>query len=150
MRPTDVSDPQHYHRVVDCQWACPAHTDVPEYIQPLLSVVVMQLLAYHVAVAKGTELGEKACYLAILDEAFPAGADPIALMNSMFEEYVYDGTNEASYRAVVRWLNFGAVTLGGLKIRFTEDAVKRGAIYNYNETGQVVTPDLTWFPGKAV
>ena len=33
MRPTDVSDPQHYHRVVDCQWACPAHTDVPEYIR---------------------------------------------------------------------------------------------------------------------
>src|SRR5690606_41555787 len=33
MRPTDVSDPQHYHRVVDCQWACPAHTNVPEYIR---------------------------------------------------------------------------------------------------------------------
>lgn len=33
MRPTDVSDPRHYHRVVDCQYACPAHTDVPEYIR---------------------------------------------------------------------------------------------------------------------
>jgi len=33
MRPTDVSDPHHYHRVVDCQWACPAHTNVPEYIR---------------------------------------------------------------------------------------------------------------------
>ncbi len=33
MKPTDVSDPQYYHRVVDCQWACPAHTDVPEYIR---------------------------------------------------------------------------------------------------------------------
>lgn len=33
MDPTDVSDPQYYHRVVDCQWACPAHTDVPEYIR---------------------------------------------------------------------------------------------------------------------
>ena len=31
--PTDVSDPQYYHRVVDCQYACPAHTDVPEYIR---------------------------------------------------------------------------------------------------------------------
>ncbi|MFQ5680266.1 MAG: FAD-dependent oxidoreductase [Gemmatimonadota bacterium] len=31
--PTDVSDPQYYHRVVDCQWACPAHTNVPEYIR---------------------------------------------------------------------------------------------------------------------
>lgn len=33
LRPTDVSDPRYYHRVVDCQWACPAHTDVPEYIR---------------------------------------------------------------------------------------------------------------------
>ncbi|HMC55243.1 MAG TPA: FAD-dependent oxidoreductase [Gemmatimonadaceae bacterium] len=33
MRPTNVSDPQYYHRVVDCQWACPAHTNVPEYIR---------------------------------------------------------------------------------------------------------------------
>jgi formate dehydrogenase beta subunit len=33
MHPTNVSDPQYYHRVVDCQWACPAHTNVPEYIR---------------------------------------------------------------------------------------------------------------------
>src|SRR5690606_9380356 len=33
MQPTDVSNPQYYHRVVDCQWACPAHTNVPEYIR---------------------------------------------------------------------------------------------------------------------
>jgi formate dehydrogenase (NADP+) beta subunit len=33
MRPTDVSHPDYYHRVVDCQWACPAHTNVPEYIR---------------------------------------------------------------------------------------------------------------------
>jgi formate dehydrogenase beta subunit len=33
LNPTDVSDPQYYHRVVDCQWACPAHTNVPEYIR---------------------------------------------------------------------------------------------------------------------
>jgi NADPH-dependent glutamate synthase beta subunit-like oxidoreductase/ferredoxin len=33
MRPTDVSDPSYYHKVVDCQWACPAHTNVPEYIR---------------------------------------------------------------------------------------------------------------------
>ena len=30
---TDTSRPDYYHRVVDCQWACPAHTDVPEYIR---------------------------------------------------------------------------------------------------------------------
>lgn len=33
MEPTDVSDPQYYHKVVDCQWGCPAHTPVPEYIR---------------------------------------------------------------------------------------------------------------------
>jgi NADPH-dependent glutamate synthase beta subunit-like oxidoreductase/ferredoxin len=33
VEPTDTRNPDHYHRVVDCQWACPAHTDVPEYIR---------------------------------------------------------------------------------------------------------------------
>ncbi len=33
MRPTDVNNPTYYHKVVDCQWACPAHTNVPEYIR---------------------------------------------------------------------------------------------------------------------
>jgi NADPH-dependent glutamate synthase beta subunit-like oxidoreductase len=33
MDPTNTNNPDYYHRVVDCQWACPAHTDVPEYIR---------------------------------------------------------------------------------------------------------------------
>lgn len=33
MQRTDTSDPNYYHKVVDCQWACPAHTNVPEYIR---------------------------------------------------------------------------------------------------------------------
>jgi NADPH-dependent glutamate synthase beta subunit-like oxidoreductase/ferredoxin len=33
MHPTNVGKPDYYHRVVDCQWACPAHTNVPEYIR---------------------------------------------------------------------------------------------------------------------
>jgi NADPH-dependent glutamate synthase beta subunit-like oxidoreductase/ferredoxin len=33
VRPTDTTDPAYYHRVIDCQWACPAHTDVPQYIR---------------------------------------------------------------------------------------------------------------------
>ncbi|MFK8015024.1 MAG: FAD-dependent oxidoreductase [Gammaproteobacteria bacterium] len=33
MKPTDTADPDYFHKVVDCQWACPAHTDVPEYIR---------------------------------------------------------------------------------------------------------------------
>jgi NADPH-dependent glutamate synthase beta subunit-like oxidoreductase/ferredoxin len=33
MEPTNTRDPQYYHKVVDCQWGCPAHTNVPEYIR---------------------------------------------------------------------------------------------------------------------
>ena len=33
MAPTDISNPDYFHKVVDCQWACPAHTPVPEYIR---------------------------------------------------------------------------------------------------------------------
>ncbi len=33
MKPTDVGSPDYFHQVVDCQWACPAHTNVPEYIR---------------------------------------------------------------------------------------------------------------------
>ena len=33
MKPTDTSRPDYFHKVVDCQWACPAHTDVPGYIR---------------------------------------------------------------------------------------------------------------------
>jgi formate dehydrogenase (NADP+) beta subunit len=33
LKPTDVSHPDYFHKVVDCQWACPAHTPVPEYIR---------------------------------------------------------------------------------------------------------------------
>ena len=33
MTSTDTSHPDYFHKVVDCQWACPAHTDVPEYIR---------------------------------------------------------------------------------------------------------------------
>ncbi|MGH9559741.1 MAG: NAD(P)-binding protein, partial [Bryobacteraceae bacterium] len=33
MRRTNVDEPGYFHKVVDCQWACPAHTNVPEYIR---------------------------------------------------------------------------------------------------------------------
>jgi len=31
--PTNTEAPEYFHKVVDCQWACPAHTPVPEYIR---------------------------------------------------------------------------------------------------------------------
>src|SRR5476651_303746 len=33
LEPTDIEAPEYFHKVVDCQWACPAHTPVPEYIR---------------------------------------------------------------------------------------------------------------------
>jgi formate dehydrogenase beta subunit len=33
MKPTDTSNPEYFHKVVDCQYGCPAHTDVPSYIR---------------------------------------------------------------------------------------------------------------------
>jgi NADPH-dependent glutamate synthase beta subunit-like oxidoreductase/ferredoxin len=33
VKPTDIGVPDYFHKVVDCQWACPAHTPVPEYIR---------------------------------------------------------------------------------------------------------------------
>jgi NADPH-dependent glutamate synthase beta subunit-like oxidoreductase len=33
VNPTNIFDPSYFHKVVDCQWACPAHTPVPEYIR---------------------------------------------------------------------------------------------------------------------
>ncbi len=33
MQATDIRAPDYFHKIVDCQWACPAHTPVPEYIR---------------------------------------------------------------------------------------------------------------------
>jgi len=33
LKATDIQEPGYFHKVVDCQWACPAHTPVPEYIR---------------------------------------------------------------------------------------------------------------------
>jgi NADPH-dependent glutamate synthase beta subunit-like oxidoreductase len=33
MEPTDIAGTEYFHKVVDCQWACPAHTDVPQYLR---------------------------------------------------------------------------------------------------------------------
>ena len=37
MKPTNIGHPDYFHKVVDCQWACPAHTPVPEYIRLIAS-----------------------------------------------------------------------------------------------------------------
>jgi formate dehydrogenase beta subunit len=35
LKPTDINNPEYFHKVVDCQWACPAHTPVPQYIRAI-------------------------------------------------------------------------------------------------------------------
>lgn len=35
MKPTNIEDPEYFHKVIDCQYACPSHTPVPEYIRLL-------------------------------------------------------------------------------------------------------------------
>ncbi len=37
VKPTDIKNPEYFHKVVDCQYACPAHTPVPEYIRLIAS-----------------------------------------------------------------------------------------------------------------
>src|SRR3546814_2156416 len=38
VEPTDIRNPDTFHKVVDCQWACPAHTPVPEYIRLIAEI----------------------------------------------------------------------------------------------------------------
>jgi formate dehydrogenase (NADP+) beta subunit len=33
LKPTDINNPEYFHKVIDCQYACPSHTPVPEYIR---------------------------------------------------------------------------------------------------------------------
>lgn len=33
VKPTNINDPNFFHKVIDCQWACPAHTNVPKYLR---------------------------------------------------------------------------------------------------------------------
>src|SRR5690554_4411896 len=33
LKPTNIQNPEYFHKVIDCQYACPAHTPVPEYIR---------------------------------------------------------------------------------------------------------------------
>jgi hypothetical protein len=43
MNPTDISVPDYFHKVVDCQWACPAHTPVPD---PQRRIELRRMSAY--------------------------------------------------------------------------------------------------------
>ena len=36
MQPTNTSNPEYFHKVIDCQYACPSHTPVPKYLRLIL------------------------------------------------------------------------------------------------------------------
>jgi formate dehydrogenase (NADP+) beta subunit len=87
VQPTDISDPSYFHKVVDCQWACPAHTPVPEYIR--LIAAGRYTDAYMVNWASNVFPGilgrtcdrpcEPACRRGRVEEAQTAKPEPVAI-----------------------------------------------------------------------
>ena len=52
MKPTNIAAPDYFHKVVDCQWACPAHTPVPEYIRLIAAGPLQRRLHDQLAVER--------------------------------------------------------------------------------------------------
>lgn len=87
MQATDIRDPDYFHKVVDCQWACPAHTPVPEYIR--LIAAGRYTDAYMVNWASNVFPGilgrtcdrpcEPACRRGRVEEAQAAKPEPVAI-----------------------------------------------------------------------
>jgi formate dehydrogenase (NADP+) beta subunit len=87
VQPTDIAHPDYFHKVVDCQWACPAHTPVPEYIR--LIAAGRYTDAYMVNWASNVFPGilgrtcdrpcEPACRRGRVEEAQAAKPEPVAI-----------------------------------------------------------------------
>jgi formate dehydrogenase (NADP+) beta subunit len=87
LQPTDIRHPDYFHKVVDCQWACPAHTPVPEYIR--LIAAGRYTDAYMVNWASNVFPGilgrtcdrpcEPACRRGRVEEAQAAKPEPVAI-----------------------------------------------------------------------
>ncbi|HEY1392049.1 MAG TPA: FAD-dependent oxidoreductase, partial [Methylibium sp.] len=87
MQATDIRHPDYFHKVVDCQWACPAHTPVPEYIR--LIAAGRYTDAYLVNWASNVFPGilgrtcdrpcEPACRRGRVEEAQAAKPEPVAI-----------------------------------------------------------------------
>src|SRR5205814_10030829 len=87
MAPTNIRDPNYFHKVVDCQWACPAHTPVPEYIRMIAAGRYSDayMVNWHSNVFPGI-LGrtcdrpcEPACRRGRVEEAQQAKPEPVAI-----------------------------------------------------------------------
>ena len=87
LQATDIQHPDYFHKVVDCQWACPAHTPVPEYIR--LIAAGRYTDAYMVNWASNVFPGilgrtcdrpcEPACRRGRVEEAQAAKPEPVAI-----------------------------------------------------------------------
>jgi len=87
LQATDIHAPDYFHKVVDCQWACPAHTPVPEYIR--LIAAGRYTDAYMVNWASNVFPGilgrtcdrpcEPACRRGRVEEAQAAKPEPVAI-----------------------------------------------------------------------
>ena len=87
LQATDIQHPDYFHKVVDCQWACPAHTPVPEYIR--LIAAGRYTDAYMVNWASNVFPGilgrtcdrpcEPACRRGRVEEAQTAKPEPVAI-----------------------------------------------------------------------
>jgi len=87
LKPTDIGAPEYFHKVVDCQWACPAHTPVPEYIRLIAAGRYddAYMVNWHSNVFPGI-LGrtcdrpcEPACRRGRVEEAQLAKPEPVAI-----------------------------------------------------------------------
>jgi NADPH-dependent glutamate synthase beta subunit-like oxidoreductase/ferredoxin len=87
LQPTDIRNPDYFHKVVDCQWACPAHTPVPEYIRLIAAGRYSDafMVNWHSNVFPGI-LGrtcdrpcEPACRRGRVEEANAAKPEPVAI-----------------------------------------------------------------------
>jgi formate dehydrogenase (NADP+) beta subunit len=85
VKPTDTAHPDHYHQVINCQWSCPAHTPVPEYIRMIAAgrYTDAYMLNWHANVFPGV-LGrvcdrpcESACRRSRVESA--EGSEPVAM-----------------------------------------------------------------------
>lgn len=112
MHATDIRHPDYFHKVVDCQWACPAHTPVPEYIR--LIAAGRYTDAYLVNWASNVFPGilgrtcdrpcEPACRRARVEEAQAAKPEPVAIcrLKRVAADYKSDVTNHLPRLAAVK------------------------------------------------
>ncbi len=123
LQPTDIRDPDYFHRVVDCQWACPAHTPVPEYIRLIAAgrYTDAYLVNWESNVFPGI-LGrtcdrpcEPACRRGRVEEAQMAKPEPVAIcrLKRVTADFKDDGVEQRMPRPVLKKNGKRIACIGG-------------------------------------